>query len=448
MADHDIEFITQKFNSNEFVIGYASVLHDAWRATRREVGGGATAEDGQPMRESRMKPSDPNDGDSAQVDIANLPFVSLPPAWQKENLQAAEKALNDIQEITDDGHYDIVDLEEVSARTHVAWKERNTWAEGEQAGSYSEMSSPEKDKDREILIGAVDYVASQGLMIRTVNRGWMLEDANAREIEKLEQHIGELFAQSRSRPDRAAEIATQLVEARLKLRTRMSKFEQGRVARQADRHARDRYDPGEQKVGTEGALLSPPTTGPSPDSEDRSGFKNGESRQDKLTRQKIELLMELGRDEPRCYADAHRIAQEALANLTREYDALRGRSIKKSDVDILEIKLKRIQLLLDRSNSLLGDGAQLSTESLTDAQIAEIKSQWEIKNLNDSVDLDTRRIAGVQQELSDPSLDEDEKSRLARELQGAEWRIGIATRNLQQRGINPDVNNRPSLRMR
>lgn len=161
-----------KSGMEQYVIGYASELHNEWRASRTEVTG-ELAKDRLPKREPRWKPVDPKNPDGPKVDIANTPYEELPPAWQAENRNASQAAMQAISDMISQ-HPDIgmVDLEELAARTHVNWKERNReWAPEEQMALYIKLPPVEKEKDRKVVEAAVDHLAKQGMEIRTVNRG-------------------------------------------------------------------------------------------------------------------------------------------------------------------------------------------------------------------------------------------------------------------------------------
>lgn len=292
----------QEFNTQENIVGYASLLHNKWRETRKEVGG--TAKDGLPLREERKKLSDPDNQESEQIDIANLPFEDLPPAWQKENLLAAEKAMNDIQALSNNGVNSVVDLEEVSAKTHVTWKGRNPWAEGEQAGPYGEMSIAEKNKDREILLGAIGYLAEQGYTIRAVNTGYMHN-------EKLEQEL----AENRTRladEEIDPEVREELEARQKEVRASIHMLKQGEFLDRA--HTIHRYKPKEPKKGTEGALKE--VIYNDERGQDRYGLRDGESTDDKRYRNKIEGLLRKG--DPSSRAEAHKLANMRIEEIDKQ----------------------------------------------------------------------------------------------------------------------------------
>ncbi len=127
-------------------ITVASSLHDQWRASRRK-------EDG--TYEPRMK----DDGLGGQVDIANTEYINLPEKWQGENKTAAETAVNIVygakQERKDVTTPEF--LEEASASVHEEWMKRNPKADWNAAQHvpYSELSEPEKQKDRDHVVLAI-----------------------------------------------------------------------------------------------------------------------------------------------------------------------------------------------------------------------------------------------------------------------------------------------------
>ncbi len=94
--------------------GYASKLHDDWRATRKIEATDARAADGQPLREARWK----------AVKADDPAFAKTPERFK--------------------------------------WLERNgSWAPPEQNKPYIELAEVEKAKDRVIVEGAVDHVNGQ-----------------------------------------------------------------------------------------------------------------------------------------------------------------------------------------------------------------------------------------------------------------------------------------------
>ncbi len=201
------------------------------------------------------------------MDIANTPFGQLPPAWQRENLLAAEQAMGDIGDLTR-GRPGVVDLEEASARTHVGWKGRNSWAEGEQAGPYSDLSSGEKYKDRVVVEGAVDSLAGQGHDVRAVNTGWAYQDGLEKNIKEAELELGK----DEVNPDRKVELEGEI-------RTLRHKLDLYLVAV----HMETPYGKHDKsREGTEGAR--PSRMGMGVGEEDHRGYLPGESTEEKQRR--------------------------------------------------------------------------------------------------------------------------------------------------------------------
>lgn len=139
----------------------AADLHSKWRASRKIVEG--LAVDGQPKREERFKPADPQNPEGPQIDIANTPFEDLSAAWQNENYLSAEVVMDDISKLTEPA---ILNLESESEKVHNAWKSRHPEAAGEQAEEYNKLSVSEKDKDRLVVEEAVEDVNEEGHEIK------------------------------------------------------------------------------------------------------------------------------------------------------------------------------------------------------------------------------------------------------------------------------------------
>ena len=87
------------FDVKKEALKLASELHNKWRQSRKVIAG--LASDGQPKREERFKPIDPQNPDGPQIDIANTPFEELPVAWQNENYLSAEVVMDDISKLTE-----------------------------------------------------------------------------------------------------------------------------------------------------------------------------------------------------------------------------------------------------------------------------------------------------------------------------------------------------------
>ncbi len=261
----DKEAETIIFNTPENINGYAALLHNQWRSSRKQEAG--LASDGLPKREERLKPVNLDDPDGPTIDIANTPFEDLSPDWQKENLAAAKKAMDDVQALAQ--HAGVVDLEESSAGTHVDWKKRSPWAEGEQAGPYSDLSFGEKEKDRGVISGALEYLQSQGYDIRAVNKGWQYEERLHYEAEGVRKRIAALS-------DSAVSAERDALNKDLKQAE--GKISQWEFAGVLDRPDEDRYG-GAVETGTEGAKRERRKS--LPGGEDRYGYLDGESREDR-----------------------------------------------------------------------------------------------------------------------------------------------------------------------
>lgn len=131
---------------DEVVASVASRLHDAWRAGRKKDDG---------TYEPRMK----DDGKGGEVDIANTNYADLPPKWQEENKKAAESALQAILDNPD------ADTEELADIVHQQWLARNgEWAPAEQKLPYAELSEAEKQKDRDVVLAAMEEAKKAGLV--------------------------------------------------------------------------------------------------------------------------------------------------------------------------------------------------------------------------------------------------------------------------------------------
>lgn len=149
------------FDVKKEALKLASELHGKWRKSRKIVEG--IAIDGQPKREERFKPVDPQNPDGPQIDIANTPFEDLSPAWQNENYLSAEVVMDDISKLTEPA---VINLENESEKVHNAWKSRHPEVAGEQAEEYDKLSIVEKDKDRLVVEEAVEDVSEEGYQIK------------------------------------------------------------------------------------------------------------------------------------------------------------------------------------------------------------------------------------------------------------------------------------------
>lgn len=129
----------------ELVAKLGSLLHDEWRAPRKQDDGSF---------EPRMKQTKDekwiDDHNTDQVDIANTSYPELPEDWKGENRAAAEVAMSEVFKAVESGReLDDEFVEEASAVVHDKWLERNgEWAPDEQKKPYEELSEDEKEKDR------------------------------------------------------------------------------------------------------------------------------------------------------------------------------------------------------------------------------------------------------------------------------------------------------------
>lgn len=146
--------------SNHLIEELASQLHEVWRSPR-------LLEDGTYEPRPKQVRNDPAwvlAHGTDQVDIANTAYRDLPLDYKLENQESAKVAMPlVIGEVTsgrDPGRSDFI--EDASRRVHDAWLDRNReWAPPEQDLAYSELSEPEKEKDRVVVRAAVKLVRDQ-----------------------------------------------------------------------------------------------------------------------------------------------------------------------------------------------------------------------------------------------------------------------------------------------
>lgn len=93
-------------------------------------------------------------------DIANLPFRDLPPKFQLENMLASDNACCFVLMSTwENRGWNREQLEEGAMYQHDAWMQRNgSWAPPEQMLLYEDLTEEEKEKDRAIVVVAVEYL--------------------------------------------------------------------------------------------------------------------------------------------------------------------------------------------------------------------------------------------------------------------------------------------------
>lgn len=148
---------TPEQKKSRLVTQLGSVLHDEWRAPRKQ-------EDG--TFESRAKKTKDQawaeKHGSDEVDIANTDYANLPEDWKGENKISAEVAMDEIYKAIENGQELNADLiEQASEVIHIKWLERNgSWAPVEQNKPYAELSEEEKEKDRVIIKRAIEIFNS------------------------------------------------------------------------------------------------------------------------------------------------------------------------------------------------------------------------------------------------------------------------------------------------
>lgn len=137
----------------QLVTKLGSLLHDEWRAPRKQPDG---------TFEPRIKGTKDEAWKTAhgktEVDIANTSFADLPSDWQGENRAAAEVAMNEVfAAVESGGLLDAAFIEKASASVHEKWLERNgSWAPAEQKKPFAELSEEEKEKDRAQVKKAIE----------------------------------------------------------------------------------------------------------------------------------------------------------------------------------------------------------------------------------------------------------------------------------------------------
>jgi hypothetical protein len=137
----------------QLVTKLGSLLHDEWRAPRKQADGSF---------EPRIKKTKDEAWKAAQgkeeVDIANTSFADLPADWQGENRAAAEVAMNQVFQAAESGKMlDKAFIEDASAAVHDKWLERNgSWAPAEQKKPFGELSEEEREKDRAQIRKAIE----------------------------------------------------------------------------------------------------------------------------------------------------------------------------------------------------------------------------------------------------------------------------------------------------
>jgi len=144
----------QGTNLDNVVTRVASSAHDKWREPRRIEG--ADQYEPRPKPTSDQSWIEAHDGKTT-VDIANTPYSDLPSEWQKENKDSATVAVSGVARVLEEGGaLDQDRIEEIAARVHAAWVERNgDWAPDELKLPYEQLPEAEKAKDRNFVLDAI-----------------------------------------------------------------------------------------------------------------------------------------------------------------------------------------------------------------------------------------------------------------------------------------------------
>jgi hypothetical protein len=130
----------------------ATRLHNQWAESFR-----ASAMVKGDKNPTRMK----DDGMGGQVDILNTDYSKLPQKWQAENEAQAVAAINLVMKAGNDAKKQ---LESLAAEVHEQWLSRNTWAKDGPLGvSYGELPEEEKQKDRDVILQAIEVLALNNL---------------------------------------------------------------------------------------------------------------------------------------------------------------------------------------------------------------------------------------------------------------------------------------------
>lgn len=149
----------------------ASLLHDEWRESRKKEDGTynpqvkvlVTTEDGKEKWFNADKVP-PTAKELKRPDIANTDYENLDPYYQGENKISAEVAMGEVyknRNVINDANREAF-IEGASNVMHIKWLERNgSWAPPEQKLPYAELSEEEKEKDRVIIIKAIEIWQSR-----------------------------------------------------------------------------------------------------------------------------------------------------------------------------------------------------------------------------------------------------------------------------------------------
>ena len=142
----------------EMVTELASLLHDEWRAPRKQEDGSFEPR----IKKTKDETWKAAHGGAEEVDIANTSFAELPADWQEENRAAAEVAMNEVFSAAESGRVlDDAFIEEASSTVHDKWLERNgEWAPEDQKKPFGELPEEEKEKDRAQVRKAIEIFES------------------------------------------------------------------------------------------------------------------------------------------------------------------------------------------------------------------------------------------------------------------------------------------------
>ena len=131
----------------------AARLHNQWAEGMRAT---LTAK-GEPLERFR------DDGEGGQIDILNRPYSELTQKWKAENQAQATSAINLVMKAGNDAKKQ---LESLAAEVHEQWLSRNPWAieqKSKLAVPYSELPEEEKQKDRDVILQAIEVLALNNL---------------------------------------------------------------------------------------------------------------------------------------------------------------------------------------------------------------------------------------------------------------------------------------------
>jgi hypothetical protein len=128
-----------------FILSVASELHNMWRGARRRLSDGTF--------DPRIKTIN-----GVKYDIANLTFLELPKELQRSNFESAKNVCDSLDVAIRRGcELDEAFVEWASDELHENWIEHNkSWADESQLVAYIELSDEEKEKDRVIVLAALD----------------------------------------------------------------------------------------------------------------------------------------------------------------------------------------------------------------------------------------------------------------------------------------------------